>query len=105
MVLGIDVDFILDRTGKKAAEDGGFMGRERIARLVVSDGGVFAEGDAHGHDLFFRSIQCRSGYLASSPTFCAKSAMCCRTRLLQAGWYRIGKLQGSRNVTTCDSRG
>ena len=38
-------------------------------------------------------------------TFCASSCMWSRTRLLHAGWYRTGKLQGSRNVMRCDSRG
>ena len=38
-------------------------------------------------------------------TFCATSSKCCFTKLLQAGWYKAKKLQGSRKVIKCDSRG
>ena len=53
MVLGVDIDFVLDRTSKEGTENRGFVGRKWVARLIVSDGWIFAEGDAHSHNLFF----------------------------------------------------
>jgi hypothetical protein len=38
-------------------------------------------------------------------TLSAISSICLRTRLLQSGWNKTGKLHGSLKVTRCDSRG
>lgn len=74
MVLGIDIDFILDSAGQVGAEDGRFVRREGFARFVVADRGVLAEGDADSDDLDIRQSG-SSRMLELLPTFWARSAM------------------------------
>lgn len=51
MVLGVNVNFVLDRASKEGAEDRGFVSWEGISRLVVADCRIFAKGDADCHNL------------------------------------------------------
>lgn len=82
----------------------GFVGGLRISGLVESDDGVFTQRNAYCDNLF-----CISPALRVCDqrviTFCAKSAICCRTKEEHPGWYNIGKLHGSRKVISCASRG
>ena len=41
MILSVHVNFVLDGTGEVGGEDGSFVSRKRIARVVVSDCRIF----------------------------------------------------------------